>query len=134
MLGIVDVPQFGSLVLWIPTVVLVPKGVDALFGSGFFFVSPSSSEDRVELVLIQSLFECLGLHYVGVFLTAMGKGSDACVNSLLIDVDDKIQAELLYEGIAKRNHLLKLPGGVHVHQREGWLTGGERFQGQVQHH
>ena len=130
---VVDIPQFGPLVLWVPAVIAVPEGVDALFGPGLFLVSPGAAKDRVELVLVQSLFECLCLHDVGVFLAAMGKGTDTCINPLLIDVDDKIQAELLDEGIAESDHLLEFPGGVDVHQWEGRLTWSECFEGQVQH-
>ena len=49
---------------------------------------------------------------------AVGEWADPCAQSLLIDVYDEIEAKFVRTAIAEGDHLLKLPGGVHVEERK----------------
>jgi len=53
----------------------------------------------------------------------VGKGSDALIYALFVDVDDQIQVVLLGHPVPELNHFLELPGGVHVEHGEGILPG-----------
>ena len=49
--AVVEVPQFGALVLGVPLAEGVAEGVDALLGARFLFVAARAAEGRVEAAL-----------------------------------------------------------------------------------
>src|SRR5690606_6870996 len=102
---VVDIPQLRTLIFGIPAVVLVPEGVDPLFGSGFLFVTASAAKRSVETVFVQSLLEPFSFHDVSVLGTAMNERVDAHVHTVLIDVNDKVPPQLLDALIPKLDHL-----------------------------
>ena len=78
--------------------VLIPKGIDSLFGSGFFLVTSSSAKSRIEAVFVECLLEALGFHHIGVYGAAMRERTDALIHPFLVDVYDKIHTELFSPG------------------------------------
>src|SRR6185503_19988862 len=93
-----------------------------------------AAERGVEAVARERLLERLGLYDVGVERAAMGDGREAVLHTLLIGVDNQLEAEPPHLGIAKLDHLAKIPGGVEVQQRERWLARIECIQREMQHH
>src|SRR5690606_21943579 len=91
---VVQVPKLRALVLRIPLPVAITKGINALLGPAPLFVTPRATECCIESVLAQGLQEPLSLHHVRVDFRAMSDGVDALLHSLLIDVDDEIDAVL----------------------------------------
>ncbi|MEN9682098.1 MAG: hypothetical protein RLZZ627_1991, partial [Pseudomonadota bacterium] len=132
-LAVVDIPKFRTLVFGIPAVIFVSEGVDPLLGARLFLITPRTAEGGIELILVQGLFESLGLHDVGMFLAAMGKGADALFDAFRIDVDDEVEAKFLSHLVAKGDHFAEFPGGIDVEEREGRLAGVEGLHGEVQH-
>src|SRR5262245_65236440 len=49
--GVVQVPQLGALILWIPLAEGVAERKDALLGARFFFVAPRPAYARVQAQL-----------------------------------------------------------------------------------
>src|SRR6185503_10759381 len=111
---VVDTPQFGTLLFGIPAMLSRPDGEHALLGSRLFLVSTGTTECRIETVLVERLLERLRLHDIGVNVRPVCEGSDACVDSVLVDVDEEIQAVATSGLIAKGDHLAELPRGVDV--------------------
>src|SRR5690606_40665403 len=60
-LAVVQVPQFRALVFWVPAVVAVTEGINALLGAGFLLIAARTAEGCVETVLVQRLLERLRL-------------------------------------------------------------------------
>ena len=86
--GVVEVPEFGPLVLGVPAVELVAKRKDPLLGPAFLFVPAGAAEGGIKPVLIEGLPQGLGLHDVGVDLAAVGERIDPLGPPFLIGVDD----------------------------------------------
>src|SRR5665648_1060292 len=51
---------------------------------------------------------------------------------VMVGMDDEIEAELLHRPVAEGDHVVELPGGVHMEQRERRLGRPERFPRQMQ--
>ncbi len=133
-LAVVDIPQLGALVFGIPRMVFVAEGVDTFFGTRLFFVATGTAKCGIELVLVERLLERVGLHDVGMDVAAVGEWSDALLHAFFVDVDNQIPAKLVAnEILAERDHLLKLPSRVDVHQRERRLGRIECLFGQPDH-
>ena len=112
--GVVEIPQFRTLVLRIPAVTLVTERIDSFFGAGFFFVTSSSAKRRIELILVQRLFQPVRFHDLGVLSTLL-EWIQIQLEALLIDVCNHIQTKLLASVLlTELVHVLKLPGRVHV--------------------
>jgi len=110
------------------------EGKDALLRTAFFSIAAGAAERCIEAVLIERLFERDRLHHVGMHRRTVSERADARAHALLIDVDDQVEAKFGGAAIAKRDHLLKFPGSVHVQERERRLSRPERFLRKVQHH
>ena len=132
-LAVVDAPQLRALVLRIPAVGLVTEGVDPLLGTGLLLVAAGAAEGGIEAVFVERLLEPLCLHDVGVLAAAVHEGVDVHGQAVRVLVDDEIQPVLLGGLVPELDHLLELPVGVHVEQREGDLARIEGLAGQVQH-
>src|SRR5690606_2000586 len=48
---VVDIPQLGALILWVPAVLAVAERVDTLLGTGLFFVAAGTAESGIETML-----------------------------------------------------------------------------------
>ena len=89
--AVVKAPQFGSLVLWIPTMIRIAERVDTFLRSRLLFVTTCSAEGRIELVFVERLQQTLGLHDVRVLLAAMRrKRIDSGSHAFLVDMDDHV--------------------------------------------
>ena len=133
-LAVVHVPQLGALVLRVPAVLAVTERVHTLLGPRLLFVAASTTEGGVETMLVQRLFQALGLHDVGVLGAAMGERVDALRHTFGVDVGDQLQAHFLDHLVAEPVHLLEFPLGVDVHDRERQLAREKGLARQVQHH
>ena len=116
--GVVEVPQFGALVLGIPAVAGIAEGKNALLGAGFFLVAAGPAEGRIEAIFVEGLLQAVGLHDLGVQCRAVVEGVDVLLDAVGIDVDDEIEAEPLGGFIAEGDHVAELPAGIDMHQRE----------------
>ena len=110
------------------------NGKHAFLGPRLLFVATGASERRVEAVLVERLNEGLRFHDVGVERRAVLKRVDALVQSLLVDMDEQIEAEPPGSFVAERDHVPKLPGRIDVEQRKRRLGRKEGLHRQVQHH
>ena len=68
--AVVEVPEFGALVLGVPLAGAVAEGEDALLGAGFFFVAARAAEGCVEAVLAQAVEQRGGLQQAAAALGA----------------------------------------------------------------
>src|SRR3546814_1996050 len=75
--GVVEVPQFRTLVLGIPAMLLVTEAEDAFLGAGFLLVAARTADGRIEAPLVERLLQRLGLHHVGVYRGTVADGADA---------------------------------------------------------
>ncbi|RMV96151.1 hypothetical protein ALP01_05381 [Pseudomonas caricapapayae] len=132
--AVIDVPQLGALVFRVPAMLAVAERVDTLLGPGLFFVASGTTEGSIETMFVERLFQALGLHDVGVFGAAVGKGVDALSHAIGIDVSDQIKAHFLDHLVTEAIHFLEFPAGIDVHDREWQFTGEECLARQVQHH
>ena len=132
--SVVDVPEFGTLILGVPTVMLVAEGEHALLGTGLLFVSPCPAKGGVETVLVQRLLESVCLHQLGVLLAVVER-MDVVLETLLVDVNDHIEVQLpACIVLAKVDHLAELPRCVDVHQWKGRFGRVERLLRQAHHY
>ncbi len=83
--------------------------------------------------MVERLLQRLGLHDIGMFFTAMREGPDSLLQSLLVDMHDQIEPQVMGHTIAKGDHLTKLPGRIDMEERKRRLARMKGFHGQVQH-
>src|SRR5271163_2942797 len=83
---VVEAPELRALILRVPAMLCGAEGEDSFLGAAFLFVAPRPAECRGEFILVERLFEALGLHHIGMNLRAMSKGADALGDSILIDM------------------------------------------------
>src|SRR5690606_19188033 len=131
--GVVQLPQFGTLPLRVPSMLGGAKREDPFLGAGFLLVAPRAAERSIEAILVQRLFQALGLHYVRVHVRALHERIDAAGDAFGVDVHQQLQPEAARRLVAKFDHFAKFPGGVDMQQGEGRFGRIKRFQGQVQH-
>jgi len=131
--GVVEPPEFGALVFWVPAMVGGAERKDALFGAGFFLVAAGSPEGHVEAMEIKRLFQAFGFPHVSV-QRAVIKGVDPKLLSFRVLVDDEVHAGLLRGSVAQGIHVAELPCSIDMHQREGWRRGVEGLLCQLQHY
>ena len=110
------------------------NGKHAFLRPRLLLVATGAPERRIEAVLVERLNKGLSLHDVGVERRAVLKRVDALVQSLLVDMNEQIEAEPLGGFVAERDHVPKLPGRIDVEQRERRRGRKERLHRQVQHH
>ena len=67
---IVDVPQFGALILRVPLAEFVAERVDAFFGAALLFVAPCAAKSRVIAAFRQAIQQGAGLQESAAFLGA----------------------------------------------------------------
>src|SRR4029077_356680 len=116
--GVVDAPELGPLVLGVPGMARGAEGEDTILGAAFLLIAPRSAEGGIEAILVQGLFEALGLHHLRMQGRTAVEGIDAALDAVLVHMDDQIQAETLGRLVPEPDHFLELPRRVHMHQRE----------------
>ena len=132
--GVEQPPQLGALVARIPGVGGRAMREDAFLGPALLLVAPRAAKGCVEAALVERLPQGLGLHHVGVHLRAGCNRRYAPPNAVLVDVDDEVEAEPARRGVAKGDHLAKLPGRVDMQQGERRLGRMEGLHRHVKHH
>src|SRR6185436_1053262 len=129
--AVVEVPELGALVLRIPAVLRIAEREHALLGAGLLFVTARTTDGGIGAVLVERLLERLGLHDVGV-AAAVRERRDAGGAAGLVRVDDELGVQTLRGLVAELDHLLELPAGVDVQQREGNAAREECLAGEMQ--
>ena len=84
-------------------------------------------------MFVQRRQQSLGFHEVGVYLGAVGEGSDAAGKRFFVALDNEIPAVLGCIPVTELQHLLELPLGVYVHEGEGRLARRECLLGKTHH-
>src|SRR6202041_3333549 len=105
----------------------------ALLGAALPLVPAAAAECRIEAVLVQGLAQGLGEHDVGIG-GAMGPRLDPGALPLFVGMHQEFQAVLRGGGVAKFEHLAKIPARGDLQQRERRLGGRKGLARQMQHH
>jgi hypothetical protein len=71
---------------------------------------------------------------MGVRIRAMVEGIDVVAHTILVNVDQEIETELLRHLIAKRDHLTEFPGRVDVEKGKGRLGRIKRLHRKMHQH
>ena len=116
--GVVDVPQLRTLVLRVPLVELVAERIDTFFRPALLFIATGASESGIELIFIERMQQRLRLHQVRMHLASVRERPYTGIECLHIGFHDQVPSEFLRIVVAELNHLLELPFGIDVHQRE----------------
>lgn len=93
----------------------ITEGKNSLLGPAFLLITPRPAKDHIVLAAVQHLPERLCFHDVGVDLAAMNKGRNPLHHPGVIGMSDQLQPQPGHRGVAKGDHLAKLPGGIHMH-------------------
>ena len=131
--GVVEPPQFGTLVLRVPVVCGAAEREDPLLGPGFLFVASTAAERGIETVFVQCLFQALRLPHVGVNLRPVVERIDSQRHRFRILVREQFHLHLGSHAGAESVHVPELPGRVDVQQWERRRRGIEGLEGQMQH-
>ena len=128
-----EVPQFRALVPWVPAMGRGAEREDAFLGPALLLIATRAAEGDVEPVLVERLFQPLGLPHIGV-QRAMVERIDAARRRVRIGVDDQIHAAFGRRAVTQRIHVAELPGRIDVEKGERWRRGIEGLAREVQHH
>src|SRR5207244_6613555 len=109
---VVEPPELGPLVLWVPSVFGATQREDPFLGAALFFVAPGFAEGRIETAAVERLLQGRGLHNRGMQCRARGDRIDTARPSLLVGMDKEIDAEPARGILSKRDHLAELPSGI----------------------
>ena len=60
--SVIDVPQFGALILRVPLMEFIAEGENALFGAALFLVATCATESGIEFILIERGKQRLSFH------------------------------------------------------------------------
>jgi hypothetical protein len=116
--GVVEVPDFGALVLRIPLPEAVAKAEKTFLRAGLFLVASRTADGAVETKLLDSGQQGGNLQAIAADFSG-GRHSDAFGDGFLNVADDEFGAELLRATIAKFVQLGKMMAGIDVEQRHG---------------
>ena len=53
--AIKNIPELGTLIFGVPSSEIIAVGEEALFGSGFFFVTPTTTKCGIKLVILNAI-------------------------------------------------------------------------------
>ena len=120
-------PELGPLVARVPDVRRRAMREDALLRPALLFVTPGAANGGIEFPFVERLAQRFGLHDVGIDRLARRHRRDAAGQPFFVDVHTKVQAQLCRGAIAKRNHLLELPGRVDVKEGKRYPRGKKAF-------
>src|SRR5580698_10037101 len=130
--GIIDIPEFRTLIFRIPALVGGTKRKDALLGAGLFLIAACAAECDIEAVLRERLLQSLRLPKVGM-QAAVIEGVDAPSHGVRILMHDELHAAARRDIVAHFVHGAKLPARIHVQEWKGWNARIECLAGQMQH-
>ena len=134
VVAVVEVPQLGALVLWIPMAKFVAEGIHTFFGSRFFFIAASATKGSVVLALLQSVEKPLGLEKTTALGRAQIKRIRSISLSLFVAFDNEVGPDAFHEFIAEAVHLGKLIARVDVQKWKRQLAGSEGLAREAHHH
>lgn len=97
---------------------LVAERIDTFFRPALLFIATGASESGIELIFIERMQQRLRLHQVRMHLASVRERPYTGIECLHIGFHDQVPSEFLRIVVAELNHLLKLPFGIDVHQRE----------------
>src|SRR5262249_40376347 len=86
--AVVEIPEFGALILWVPLTELVSEGKETLLCTGLLFVAPRAANRRIEVVVAKSGQESFRLEKATAPLRAKIKWVRAVRNRGLIPPHD----------------------------------------------
>src|SRR5699024_8474977 len=115
-----QIPQLGPLFFWIPAILCIAKGKDALLGPRLFLIAARAANGGIEAVFVQRLLERLRFHDVGMHGGSMRKRINTLLHAFRIGVHDKLDAGFPSASIAETDNLLELPLRIHMHDGNGW--------------
>ena len=125
--SVVEVPEFWSLVFWIPLSEFVSVGEKSFFGACFFFISPSSADGDIKFVFLDGVEEGDGLEDVpagvfpGFFFDAAG------INAFLHGSDDKVYPSFFEVVVSEGEGFWEVVSSVYVEEGERDGCGLECF-------
>ncbi|CAM5405533.1 hypothetical protein TPAU25S_02600 [Tsukamurella paurometabola] len=129
---VVQVPQFGPLLLRIPLAESVAQREDPLLGAGPLLVTAAAAEHRIEAVLGDRIQQ---RHRLQRIADAIGALFEPAIGEVVLH-RRHVQAEvvLLDHLVAEGQHLRQIVTGVHVQQGEGQRRRPEGLDREVQQH
>ncbi len=84
--------------------------------------------------VVESLFEGLGFHDLGVFFRAMHHWADVLGDSIGIDPNQQLKANFFGHAFPEGDHVMKFPASVNMHERKRNLARMKRLLRQSEHH
>src|SRR5580765_4800905 len=86
---VVEIPQLGALITWVPLTELITKRKDSLLSTCLFLVAPCPTKSGVELELFNCAEQCWNLQPVAASIGAARLRRNTCFNCILHSSDDK---------------------------------------------
>jgi len=117
LFGIVQIPQFRTLVFGVPPMTGSAEREYALFCATFLLVTPCSAKSYVETVQVQRLLQPFGLPHIGMKWAVIERIDPAFLRFLIL-MDDQFHAGILCRFFAQRVHILEFPRCIYVKKRE----------------
>src|SRR5579859_3719872 len=103
LLGIVETPELGALILRVPAVIGRAEREDTLLGAALLLVAARAAEGRIEAVFVERLFQAFGLPQIGM-QAAMVERIDAARQGVRVLVDQQLHAAFLGHAVAQLVH------------------------------
>jgi len=132
--SIEEVPQFGSLVFGIPLTEFIAMGEEALFGTGFFFITAPAAEQCIEFVFFNGVKQGNGLQYVTAGVVAAFFNCTAFIDAFLYRSDHQPGSQFFNQVVSVFKGFFKVVAGVNVHQGERDFLRPEGFSGHMDHY
>ena len=130
--GVVQVPQFRTLVLRVPLAELVAEAHDAFLGAGLFLVAAGAADAAVEAELLDGFKQRHRLVLVARFARVLEHHS-AALHRILDRTHDQALTQFSRTLVAEGNDFRVVVAGVDVYQRERKLARAESLLGHAQH-
>ena len=131
MAPVVQRPQLGPLVPWLPLTELVAHAEDTLLGPRSLLVAAAATEDGVMPALGDRIEQWHGLQRVP---GAVGSLTEPTVIDVVLDGSDLEGGAVELDGlVAELQHLGEVVAGVHVQHPEWDRSRPESLRRQVQH-
>jgi hypothetical protein len=93
-------------------------GENSLLGARFFLITPGTSYSGIKSIQVQGLAQSFRLHNRRMHRTAVRERPDTLTDAILIDVDDKLEAQSGSRLIPEGDHFLEFPAGINVQDRK----------------
>src|SRR5262249_48336118 len=126
--AVVEPPRLRALALGVPAMLRVAQREHALLGTRALLVAARTAKGSIEAVQVERLAQGLRLHHVGVQLRAMCDRRDAALEPVRVGMNDEVEPELAYAGVAERDHLAEFPGRIDMEKRKRRLRRIERLE------